>query len=181
MSIDFQLTLPGSLSETNAKTPTDKINIDLDNKTGKYGHAIGWDLFKSIVKRFHNERHLRPKEKTSYVIDKQILHILMSSSKCTSLLLSKCMREDGHESIAFTALDKKGMPLGIKIDSETKQSTLSKGSSETFSGEWIQGLTVDDEKNAGIWPGHGVESTFDFERYIEAIQSQGGQLAQDFL
>src|SRR5580698_9621920 len=124
---NLQITLPGSRKESTVgsqSSPSDKINIDLDNQSAGGGRAISWALFEKIVSKFHAQVKLRPNEKASYVIDKQLLHILMASTKCTSLLLSKCLRNDGEESIAFVALDKNGKPIGVTINRESHEVSL---------------------------------------------------------
>jgi hypothetical protein len=111
-------------------------------------------------------------------VDKQLLHILLSSTRCKSLLLSKCIRVDGKESIAFTALDRNGVPLGITIDRATRQAHLTDAGSDPSSGEWIGAMTVAEEQQKGILPKHGLENEVDFVEYLSVLQEKGAALSE---
>jgi hypothetical protein len=181
----LQLTLPAVMKEPTTADPStvtdSSVHIDLDNQTAAGGRAIGLDVLKAMVARFHAQAALRPNEASAYIVDKQLLHIILSSVRCTSLLLSKCIRRDGKESIAFTALDKNGVPLGLTVDKTTKKATLTTAGSDIASGEWIGSLTIGEEQQTGILPVHGIEQVLDFTGYLSLVQEKGAAMAANIM
>lgn len=183
----LQLTLPGITEEPAAGTvvapPTSAIHIDLDDQKANRGRAINLKVLQGMVNRFHKQvPTLRPNEAAAYIVDRQLLHILLSSAKCKFLLLSKCIRcEDGKESIAVTALDRHGVPLGVTIDRETRNAHLTSKDSDISSGEWIGAVTIEEEIQKGVLPAHGIDRDINFEGYMQLVRDNNADLFDEMI
>lgn len=155
-----QMTLPGMKKNPDGTIEHGSIKIDLDDQTGDRGLPINQRLYEHLVNRFIQQgEHLRPTEKQFYLINNQLLQVLLSSKGCTGLLLSKCCRDDGKESIAFIALGEDNTPLHWQLPGQAAEESTT--AADVASGEWIQGLTVDDIRKSFLREGIVPEINFD--------------------
>lgn len=134
-----QMSLPGMRKGPDGHIGEGTIKIDLDDQEGASGLPINQKLYEHLVNTFIRQGGaLRPTEKQFYLINNQLLQVLLSSKGCAGLLLSKCCRPDGTESIAFIAVGDDNTPLQWQLGDQPMQ----EGKADVASGEWIQGFTV---------------------------------------
>ena len=173
------MVLPGMVAESPFSKPNGKVNIDLDDQDNTYGRAISYDVFKKMVNRFNSDNHPRPNENVAYIIDKQLLHILLSSRQCRFLMLAKCLRPDKEtdhdgtekvnfkESIAFIALKGDHTPVGTVIQ---ENALVEAAGSDVSAGEWIQGYTFKNLVDHHIIEQNTAEGAqFNFDEFFTGV------------
>jgi len=174
-----QIMLPGTVLDDTGSACDGTICINLDDQSRLGGRPISNDVFEQFVRNYNIQPDLqtRPHQHVAYVIDKQLLLILLSSKNCTGLLLCKCRRDPNDpttESIAFMAVDSKGSPLRVSTGEVAPPNSKAASTVDVSAGEWIQGLTVKEELERGIIGEHALDKTgFDFASYLEALSKKG--------
>jgi hypothetical protein len=169
---------------SSAQMPNGTIKIDMDDQKCAGGRAITYSVFQQLVHNYCAQKDLNTNERIAYVIDKQLLHILLSSKECTGLMLCKCMRPSETKSagpiysIAFVAVDKDGNPVHAKrVQKGGKTTTIQADkANDVPAGEWIQGITVGDAIDRGIITevmDRDKENGFNMDLFLDSWQEAG--------
>jgi hypothetical protein len=159
-----QITLPGQVLGQDGTIVPGEIKINLDDQDGIKGQSINQDVWEQLVNKFANQ-DLRPNEAAHYLIDRQLLEFILSSENCQGLLISKCTRQDGRESLAVLAVDGANIPLRWRGSGKLQGDE----DGDVSGGEWIQGLTKEDIQKF-LKQGEFLKQ-YNFDELISAIKN----------
>jgi hypothetical protein len=171
--MQHQITLLGKDLDKNGEISHDLVplSLNLDDQEGTFGTPISLGVFQRLIANFLQFNTPDEKEKVMFVIDKQLLQILISSEKCKKLMVTKCSRGAGQESIAFVAADENNQPLGI-IPNSGKEDIEGAGTGDFSSGEWVGAFRAKDMrpflKKQHVENGLQDEFTFDLVDFVNS-------------